>query len=266
MAKNAIASVVPVREVTATAHPPFLADRVRSDAGKGLSKSQDDNIVPLIYLLQALSPQVNPRSPEYLEGAAPGDIWLRNTPNPIVKGDKGLLFQPCHFSKDWVEWVPRVRGGGFVERHADRPHDAEQREVMGDGGPAMRWVRPNGNEVIETRYHVGYAMPEGATPMPFVIPMTSSAHTVSRQWMFAMNSKRIGDQSASSWYCFYLLKSKERSKNNRTWMTWDISDAGWITNEEEYARGAALHEAFAKGEKVVDAPDPTPHVSEEAPF
>lgn len=260
MAKAAATSTNKVVPISPDAlMPAFLADRVKVDAGKGVSSSQADNIVPLIYILQALSPQVNPRNPDYVEGAEPGDIYLRGTPSPLVKGNEGLTFQPCYFSKDWVEWVPRQRGGGYVGRHADCPADAQRTEVQGDGGPQVRWMRPNGNEVIETRYHVGYAITESMAPMPFVIPMTSSAHTISRQWMFAMNAKRMGRSGvAPSWAGLYLLKTKERSKNNRSWMTWDITDAGWVTTSEEYDRGAALHDSFAQGEKIVDAPDTVP--------
>jgi hypothetical protein len=59
MAKATAATnkIVPISDALT---PAFLADRIKADAGKGVSSSQADNIVPLIYILQALSPQVNP--------------------------------------------------------------------------------------------------------------------------------------------------------------------------------------------------------------
>src|SRR5438477_259916 len=80
--------------------------RIRGDAAGSLSKDQADNLVPLIYLLQPLSPQVMRGDPARIDGAEPGDIWLRNSERPIIKSEKGMLFQPCFFYKDIVEWVP----------------------------------------------------------------------------------------------------------------------------------------------------------------
>ena len=70
--------------------PAALADMMEKDAGKGVSTAQEDNLVPLIYVLQANSPQVNKRDERYIEGAEPGDFWLRNAPQPIVKGAEGV--------------------------------------------------------------------------------------------------------------------------------------------------------------------------------
>lgn len=245
-------AAVPAVTDQKSALPAFMADRAAQDAGKGVSTDREDNQVPLIYVLQALSPQCNKRNNAYVEGAEPGSIWLRNSPDPIVPGDGGLLFQPCAFQKDWVEWVPRDNGGGFVGRHDTLPADAK--EVADPKNPnKVRYVLPSGNEVIETRYHVGFVIREGHTPMPYVIPLSSSGHTVSRQWMFMMNSKMLGaDKKAPSWACYYRLKTKERSnKRGETWFTFDVSDAGWVPTLHDYERGAALYEAFASGERTI---------------
>lgn len=231
--------------------PAFMADRIAQDAGKGVSTDQADNLIPLIYVLQALSPQCNKRAPEWVEGAEPGALYLRSSANPIVSGEEGLLFQPCAFSKDWVEWVPRDNGGGFVGRYKDCPAEAQRMEDPKN--PAkVKFVLPNGNEVIETRYHIGYALPPGGNPVPYVIPMASSGHTVSRQWMFMMSNKAMGSGIAPSWACLYRLKTKERvNKKGDRWFAIDVHDAGWVQSEAEYERGAKLHASVAAGEKAI---------------
>jgi len=233
--------------------PAFLADKINEDAGKGVSNLADDNLVPLVYILQAQSPQCSKRSPDYVEGAETGAIWLRNSGLPAVPGDEGILFQPCYFQKDWVEWIPRSAGGGFAGRHDERPAEAKEQALDPQNPKKLSWVLPNGNTLSETRYHIGYVItPDGAT-FPYVIPMASSGHTVSRGWMFLMNSKQIGSHRAPSWAALYRLKTKERSNAAGTWSTWDITDAGWVKTAEEYARGAALHASFAAGEKQIQA-------------
>jgi hypothetical protein len=232
--------------------PAFLKESVVKDAGKGVSTRAEDNLVPLIYILQAQSPQAQRKDPNYVEGGEAGAIWLRNSGVPAINGDDGILFQPCYFHVDWVEWIPRSKGGGFVGRHLERPADAEQKQDPQNPNK-FRWVRPNGNEVVQTRYHTGYVIFEDMA-IPYVIPMTSSGHTVSRNWMFMMNRKKAFGVKPPSWACLYRLRTKPRTNAAGTWMTWDISDAGWVQEQDEYNRGEELNNSFEAGEKMVETP------------
>lgn len=234
---------------TAGALPAHLASKMAEHAGKGVSTDQADNLIPLIYVLQPLSPQVNKRNPAYIKDAEPGDIWLRNYQDPIVKGEEGIIFQPCFFSKDWVEWVPRDDGGGFVARHDELPKDAK---LIEDDKGRKKYVRPNGHEVIETRYHAGYVYTDTG-PVGYVIPLTSTGHTVSRDWMFRMNNKQLpSGEKAPSWAFLYRLKTKERSNAAGTWFTYEIQEEGWVQTEEDLDRGFQLHNAFATGAKKAE--------------
>lgn len=232
--------------------PTFMKARMDKDVGKGVSTAQEDNLVPLIYVLQAQSPQVNKRNPNYIEGAEASDIWLRNSPDPIVKGDEGIIFQPCFFNKDWIEWVSRDSGGGFVGRHLELPQDAKKIEDPKNPN-RVKYVRPNGNEIVETRHHVGFAITKNG-PLPYVISFSGSGHTVSRQWMFMMNGAQIDGQKAPSFAKLYKLTTKERSNTLGTWFSLDVKDHGWVSTEAEYTRGLELHDAFVKGEKKAEAP------------
>jgi len=255
MASKAVATVNDETKTLAVVNnsvPSFLQERISADAGKGVSNLAEDNLVPLIYVLQAQSPQCNKRSPEYVQDAEAGSIWLRNSGLAAVNGEEGVIFQPCYFSKDWVEWVPRTAGGGYVGRHDDRPSEAVEKPDPQNPNKT-NWTLPNGNTVVETRYHVGYVIQEDGSAFPYVIPMSSSGHTVSRGWMFLMNGKQMGGARAPSWACLYRLKTKERTNAAGTWFTWDVTDAGWVQTEAEYNRGADLNEAFASGSKKMDA-------------
>lgn len=253
MATKAAATKQEVAVIPGAAPPAALANRLAADAGKGVSTRQEDNLVPLVYVLQPLSPQVDKRGPEYIQGAEPGDLWLRNSSTPIIKGDEGLLFQPCFFTIDWVEWVPRTKGGGYIARYPDCPTDVVKTPDQQNPNK-IRLMRPNGNEMIETRYHIGFVYLPGQPPQPYVIPFSSTGHTVSRQWMFMMNGKQNAGQPAASFACFYRLKTKQRTKAAGTWFTIDPIDAGWVQTEIDYDRGSKLYDQFAAGEKVVEAP------------
>jgi hypothetical protein len=252
MAKAAKAKeVVPVANgagQSGAVAPSFLGAAASADAGKGVSTDQADNLIPLIYVLQPLSPVCNKRDPSYIEGAEPGALWLKNSANPIVDGETGFVFQPCFFSKDWVEWVPRDAGGGYAGRHATLPKEAK--ELRDPKNPQkVKYVMPNGNECIETRYHAGYVLTDNG-PLPYVIPMSSTAHTASRGWMFMMNGKRLGGNKLPSWACTYRLKTKQKSNAAGTWFTWDIIDEGYVPDQETYDAGKALFDAFNSGAKT----------------
>lgn len=248
--------------------PEFLADLLKADAGKGVSSAQEDNLTPLIYILQSNSPTAQKRSPEYIEGAEPGSIWLRNSPDPIVAGEEGIIFQPCFFEKEWVEWIVRDDGGGYVGRYDELPEVAESKPDPKNPN-RTRYLMPNGHEMIETRKHSGFVIRESGLVMPYTIPFTSSGHTVSRQWMSMMKFKQMpGVGSAASWASYYRLRTKQRSNAAGTWFVFDVSDAGWVPTKDDYSRGKALHEAFSSGSRKSEAPvhDTKEPTGDEVPF
>lgn len=239
--------------------PAGLAKRVAEDAGKGVSTKQEDNLVPLIYVLQPLSPQCLRGDPKQIKGAVPGDIWLRNAPEEIQvqhsEDDQGgIIFQHCYFSKDWVEWMPNR--GGFAGRHPVRPAEAEQREEEAEDGTIRKvWRLENGNSVVETRYHVGYVHVPDRTPLPYTIPLTSTGHTVSKAWMFAMNGEQLPDGGGTmpAFALLWHLTTELKTKNNKSWFMLKVTKHGYVESEEDYDRGLALHDAFSIGAKDIEA-------------
>jgi hypothetical protein len=230
-------------------------------ADAGLSKSAADNLVPLVYVLQKLSPQVDKSNPQRLANAEPGDIWLRNAATPIIKGEEGMLFQPCHFEISWIEWVPRDRGAGFVARHPADPEKPEKCPVADavlqrdhQNPNRVKYVRPNNNEVVETRNHVGFVLNNGAA-LPFVIPLQSTGHTISRQWMFDMNSRLLPNgRSYPTWAHVYRLRTKGRTNAMGNWFILDPVWERWA-DDAQFHRGTALHEAFVAGTQTAEAPE-----------
>ena len=227
--------------------------RQREDKAESVSKSQDDNQVPLIYVLQANSPQVMKGHTKYIEGASAGNIWLRNDPDPFIDGEEGMDFQCCFFSKDWVEWRPNREG--FVTRHPERPADAEQVTEEGeDGGERQVWKRPNGNYVVETRYHVGFVHRDGKPPEPYTIPLSSTGHTVSKMWTTAQNKLEGG---RAEWYdVIWTLHVVLRQKGENAWYQYEVSFNRYATDEEAQ-EGKNLYDAFAAGTRRIQDEEQT---------
>ena len=278
MVKSEERNVNAPAKATPGAMPAFLGGVEMS--GKGVSTDAKDVLIPMARILQKNSPQVERRGSDYVPGAEAGKIFIKNAPKQILDGDEGFLFQPCHFTQGVVEWVDRNKGGGggqgFVALHKTMPADAQSTPHPLDPS-RFQMTRPNGNVCIDTRYHAGFIIQDGATPMPCVIPFSSTGHSVSRQWMFLMTQKVNGGRIVDSWCVYYRFRTKLRSKGSNTWFVFDVSDAGpevnglhetmWIQSLEDYERGRALNAALESGEQKIDLGDgpADEHVESEDP-
>ena len=241
---------VPAKAGTNAAVPDYL--RNEAGVGTGLSTDASDNLVPLIYILQPLSPQVMKKNPAYIPDAEAGDIWLKNANDPIVKGDEGIIFQPCHFWKSWTEWVPRDKGGGFVATYADEgnapvniPDDAEKEE----GG--FNYIRENGNKIVANRNYAGFVYGHGPFPLPFVIILASTGHTFGRQWMTAMNNALIAEGGGKYpiWAKKWKLTTVHKSNTEGEWFMYEAHPIEGYVSKEEFAAGKKLNLSFSTGEK-----------------
>ena len=254
--------------------PSYLVDAAKADEGLGISTAAADNIVPLVYVMHPLSPQCDENSSQYIQGARGGSIWLRNCATPMVAGDQGILVQPVSFSKDWGEWIPRTRGGGMVGRHANRPATDEDVKRLGDKlvvgedmpdcpgaifavNPKNRqkiWTIRRGdapNDLIHTRNHAVRVFVDAKTALPYVIPLKSTGHGVSKEWMGKMMVKRAGGKLLPSFACLYRLTTRQRKNTDGVWWQFVVADAGYVS-AEDYQIGKDLHEAFESGAKVAE--------------
>lgn len=250
---------------------------MKQDSGRGVSTAAEDNIVPLIYILQAQSPQVLKQKPEYIKGAVAGNVWPRSTKTLIDGEETGMPFIPVAFNKWWIEWRPNR--GGYVGRHkydataADkgRPAGAEWVEDPKKPGKG-NWELENGNVVVETREHAGLGfINEQWTGC--VISMSGSNHTASRAWMGLMKDKKIPGTSdrAPSYAYVYNMKTIAKSNDDGDWYGWQVEDGmgdGEVTiitsvddGAELYRTARQLNADFESGAKIADAPtelDDTP--------
>lgn len=226
---------------------------MEQDAGAGVSTDIADNIVPLIYILQAQSPQVLKQKPEFLRDglgkgkpAVAGCLWPRGEKTAWDGEEEGVYGVPVYFDKCWIEWRPNR--GGFVARHKERPADAEQKALDPQKPDRLSWVLPSGNIVQESREHVVLILDKYDTPTPFVIPMTGSNHTASRAWMGLMNRKKTpkGNKAASFAYK-YLIKTIAKSNDDGDWYGYVVEDTGEMVEPEVYLLARDIHNDFAGG-------------------
>jgi hypothetical protein len=222
-----------------------LVDLAAKDKGRGAFLSADQVIVPFITILQSNSPQCDKRRPEYLEGAAPGRLWL-----------KGAAVDPFRDSVDvrlcanvwtYVEWL-RPRGSGFVARHLTKPNDLTMvPRDDGQGRPIA--VRPNGNEVIDTL--------EAYLTVDFdayLMGLTSTQITVGRHWIsYAMRLRhpRSGGPMPSYGHRF-RLSTTLRHKSGGSWSLLTFEDLGLTGSVDEYLFARQFADYVNAGRHRVD--------------
>ena len=243
---------------------------MRQDAGRGVSTAAEDNIIPLIYILQAQSPQALKQKPEFIKGAVAGMLWPRGTKTLIDGEETGMPFIPVAFKKVWNEWGAE-RGDGFFGQH---PYDATDENK---GRPESTWIEDpkkpgkgkwemeNGHILVETRVHAGLGLIDGNWT-GCVVSMSGSNHTASRAWMGLMKGKKIpgSDDRAPSFAYVYNLKTIARSNDDGDWYGWQVEDGmgdGEVTFLPKIENGIALYKTarqlasdFETGVKVADAP------------
>jgi len=241
---------------------------MRQDAGRGVSTSAEDNIIPLIYVLQSLSPQALKQKQEYIKGAAAGNIWPRGS-KTLIDGDEGVPVILAAVRKWWVEWRPE-RGQGLAGKHEyvekdminkGRPGDAEQIKDPKTGN--VSWVRAvSGNVLVETREHAVLAYIDGKWS-PYVISMKGSDHKCAREWNGERMRKQLpppNDDIRPPSYAFvYNLKTVAKTNDRGDWYGWayengmgdgEVTEITSLENGVElYQMARALDKAFMAGDK-----------------
>lgn len=233
---------------------------LEEDAGEGISTNPADYLIPMIYVLQPLSPQVLRDKPDmFIEGAEPGHIYLKNSLEPI-QGD--IWFQPCFHYHKWVEWIPRKQGGGFV---ASYDHDGRQVPPESlkatpyrdpENPKAQRYKINGANDLVDTAYYVGYVLEEDCTkPREYILPLASTQHTFGKRMMGeAKNRITPKGSQASLPSSMYHVITKMRSNQAGEWYVYDFPDpAGdpdsvvkWVT-QDQLIMGRRLRDAFKEG-------------------
>lgn len=181
-----------------------------------------DLIVPRLTILQQMSPQVNKKKPEFIEGAeigmicdvATGDFW-----------EDGIHFLPVYFRKDYLEWAPRESGKGLQNIHSD-PAILDQCER----DDRNRTFLANGNQIIETAQWFGLNFGPGAGRRRSFIPMASTQLKKSRKWMTMATGEKLprGDGTEYTpplFYRLYHLTTADESNNEGDWSGWKINRA-----------------------------------------
>lgn len=149
-----------------------------ADAGKGLEGvSFDELSVPFLSIAHYVCPQIDPSDAKFIPGCKPGMLFNTATKElyeglPTADGKQtGIDFIPCHRDKNYVEYTPRDKGGGFVATYGVA--DPRVLEMLKVQGRFKKLVKADGNELTETKYLYGLFVVTSDYVFPGVLGFSS---------------------------------------------------------------------------------------------
>lgn len=212
-----------------------LPSYIKQGAARGNENvSKDDIQLPRIDVLQALSPQVNPKKDTYIEGAEAGMLF--NTLTGELHTD-AVLFVPVMFTKRYLVWVDRKKDskGGLrgvfndfdsAEKFVETAEDKDKLEIVPTAEHLV--LLQNGDEVI--------------------LSMAKSKMKVSRKFnsLVRLNG---GDRFSR----LYSLSTVADESPKGEFMNFHISTATpcW-PREELYRKAEALYDSITRGARMVN--------------
>ena len=228
---------------------PALAATFEEMDDMGFENATADSFaIPFLAILQSNSPQVKKTSGAYIDGASEG-MLLNTVQTSVIEAiENGVLVIPCAYRQGFVEWIPRDSGGGFVTEYDASTAPRTERD------DDNRDVLPNGNELIDTRYHSVLLVNEDGTASPIVIAMTRTQVKKSKRWMSLMQDIRFPKADGSGTYTppmfshVYRLKVVPEQKDEYSWRNWEVSKEYMIEDGALVAQARKFHDAIAAGE------------------
>ena len=212
-----------IAEKKATAVSTF--DDSLLSSGTGLEETTtEDFAIPFIRVLQPMSPQLQKQDGKYVGGASAGDLYNTVT-NEVYPGEEGISIVPCAYNKKFIEWIPREKGGGFV----NAGHDISILSKCTRDEDSRRFYTAEGNEIVETaQYFVLVLAPE---PQQAVLAFTSTQLGVSRKWLTMLRMARVlngkGESVEAPMFAYtYRLTTTTQSNDKGTWNGYSINQEG----------------------------------------
>lgn len=230
---------------TGIAKAGFMSD----DAGEGFENMDSDcYAVPMITMIQKMSPQVDEDKESYIPEAKPG-MFFNSVTGELYESLEVIC---CSFYRAFTEWTRREEGGGFRGQH-----ESSSERVQTATRTENELVTTDDTILFDTRYHYCLILKDGL-PEPVLIPFKSTQVKKSKKWLSIM-SNLVADNNGSIFKvpmfgAIYTLTSIGEQKDENTWKGFEIKMKNIIGEDQIDLYNAAkdFKESITSG-KVVHA-------------
>ena len=222
---------------------------------------QADVVLPRFTVLQGLSPQVNPRKDEYVEGAQIGMIM--NTATGRVYEEIPLIM--AAYERRNIEWIPRdkpcplkdfpqVTGGGLYKDYGT--DDTILEECTRNEKNGSLWT-PRGHEMVVTG--TWYVIDPETLSRAF-IAMGKTQFTPSKKLMAGITDEKVqtksGIRQAPLFYRSWKMGTRMRQDGENEWFVFNHKPGPRV---QEYVHGRDIleevrrfREEIQEGNAIID--------------
>ena len=219
-----------------------------ADAGTGMEGTDKESYaIPFLAILQGLSPAV---VDGVVPGARPGLIMNSVTQELMEKA----ILVPCAFTRRFIEWAPRSKGGGFKGEHL--PLDIESGKVPTEEKPDEKGGRrlyTGENLLKDTRTHYCLLVRPDGTWTPVVVPMSSTQIRKSKRLMGVIAEQKARHPVTGemfvlpSFAAVYEFSAVKESNDQGTWFGWSIGKIGPVPSKQLYEAAKEFHKLVVSG-------------------
>ena len=243
-----------------------VLDDIFDHAGEGAAFDSSEMQIPFVRVLQALSPQLNKKKPEYIDGASQGDLFNTVT-NQYWGGEDGIIVIPCFQTTKYLEFVPRDMGGGFKGEIA--PTSSVLQATTRQGS---KEILPNGNELVKSDQHFCLVVEPDGTFQPAVVDMKSTQLKVSRRWKTQIAMQKIKNPKSGAmitppvFATMWKLTTTEESNDQGSWNNYLVERVGLVENRDLLLEAKAFRDSIMAGQVKAAPEDHAPARDEDIPF
>ena len=242
-----------------------VMDDIFENAGDGASFDSSEMQIPFLRVLQAMSPQLSKKKPEYIEGAGSGDLF-NTVSGQYWDGEEGVVIIPCYQTTKFLEFIPRDHGGGFQGEISPTDPVLQRTERKG-----AKELLPSGNELVKSDQAYSLIVEDDGSFQPVVLDMKSTQLKVSRRWKTMIGMEKLKHPKTGAlitppvYATMWRLTTTEETNDQGTWSNYLISKVGTVQNRDLLLEAKAFRESVMAGE-VKAAPEEAPAKSDEIPF
>jgi hypothetical protein len=187
------------------------------------NQGKEDYSLPFIAVLQPMSAVVNTEDSPYKAG-----MILNTVTGEAVKGGEGIRFIPVSTKHNYIEWIPKEKGGGIAGVHeldSDVVRAARDKQRIG------KLILDNGNELVETFAVFGLVVDVDNIATQAVISFASTKIKKYKNWMTKARTIQIpigGGRKVKAPLPshIYRLKTVKQTSPKGDYFNWDIAFDG----------------------------------------